>query len=321
MITNAPLALSVGEPAGVGPDIVLQAHLAEPNLPIVVFASINVLRERAHQLKIDVDFIDHNAPDNTPGLRVVNIDTTQPVVPGILNPANANYVLHALQAATQACLQKKMAALITGPVNKAVLNRSDIIFSGHTEWLAEYTNSKCNPVMMFVQKGRKVALLTTHLPLSEVPKAVTAKRLTECITTLHHDIQRYFGYTPNIKVCGLNPHAGENGYLGTEEQTLIMPTLAKLTAQGINISGPISADTAFLPQHIKPNDVILAMYHDQALPVIKTLDFHHTVNVTLGLPILRTSVDHGTALALAGTGEASPASLLAAIKLAQQLRN
>lgn len=304
-----PLIITAGEPAGIGPDIILQLAEAHPELSLTVIADQPLFSARAQQLKI-------NMPKN---LRVQHIPLRAPCQTGVLNPENADYVLECLQQAASACLRGEFHALVTAPVHKGVINQAGIAFSGHTEFLAEFTHSAL-PVMLLTAASMRVAMLTTHIPLAKVPAAISAEKLIATIKVIHHDLQHRFGLQqPRISVCGLNPHAGENGYLGREELDIMAPALTTLRAAGYTIRGPIPADTAFTPAALQQCDVVLAMYHDQGLPVIKAQNFSSAVNVTLGLPIIRTSVDHGTALELAGTGRAEFSSLLAAIQLANQL--
>lgn len=304
-----PLIITAGEPAGIGPDIILQLAEAHPELSLTVIADQQLFSARAQQLKI-------NKPKN---LRVQHIPLRAPCQAGVLNPENADYVLECLKQAASACLRGEFHALVTAPVHKGVINQAGIAFSGHTEFLAEFTHSAL-PVMLLTAASMRVAMLTTHIPLAKVPAAISAEKLIATIKVIHHDLQKRFGLQqPRISVCGLNPHAGENGYLGREELDIMAPALTTLRAAGYTIRGPIPADTAFTPAALQQCDVVLAMYHDQGLPVIKAQNFSSAVNVTLGLPIIRTSVDHGTALELAGTGRAEFSSLLAAIQLANQL--
>jgi 4-hydroxythreonine-4-phosphate dehydrogenase len=305
-----PLIITPGEPAGVGPDIVLQLANAYPDLPITVMADQSLLAARAQELHIEMPA----------RLQVHHIPLAVPCQAGILNPDNAGYVLECLTQAAHACVRGQFHALVTGPVHKAVINQAGFPFSGHTEFLAALTHSAL-PVMLLTAKSLRIALLTTHIPLSAVPASVTVDRLEATIHIIHQDLQRRFGLSqPRIAVCGLNPHAGENGYLGREELDIMIPTLARLRAAGHTILGPLPADTAFTPAALAQCDVVLAMYHDQGLPVIKAQYFDCAVNVTLGLPIIRTSVDHGAALPLAATGKADFSSLLSAIQLAERLR-
>ena len=235
---------------------------------------------------------------------------------GVLNVNNATYILKTLDAAIEGCLNKNFAALVTGPVHKSIINDAGIAFSGHTEYLAEKTSTD-KVVMMLATTGLRVALATTHLPLKDVAAAINERELTQVITILHHDLQQQFGIRePRILVCGLNPHAGEGGHLGREEIEIIEPVLHRLRTQGINLNGPLPADTLFTPKYLDHADAVLAMYHDQGLPVLKFKGFGQAVNITLGLPIIRTSVDHGTALDLAGTGNADLGSLRTALSYA-----
>lgn len=303
------LALTPGEPAGIGPDIVLQLAVAHPDFPIVIMADEDLLAARAEQLKIKM-------PRH---LKVRPIALRAPCEPGVLNPDNAPYVLECLTEAAKACMRGECHALVTGPVHKGVINQAGISFSGHTEFLAALTGSVL-PVMLLTTESLRVALLTTHLPLSAVPSAISAEKIIGTLKIIHQDLRQRFGLqNPRIAVCGLNPHAGENGYLGREEIDIITPTLDSLRKAGYTIRGPLPADTAFTPTALEQCDVVLAMYHDQGLPVIKAHGFGSIVNVTLGLPIIRTSVDHGTALTLAGTRKAQFSSLLAAVRLALKL--
>jgi 4-hydroxythreonine-4-phosphate dehydrogenase len=238
---------------------------------------------------------------------------------GRLDPRNARYVLDTLDTAIAGCRDGRFHALVTGPVHKAVINDAGIAFTGHTEYLAAATGT-AQVVMMLATEGLRVALVTTHLPLREVSAAITAARLEQVIRVLQHDLQVRFAIDqPRIKVCGLNPHAGEDGHLGREEIDIITPVLEKLRATGMHLDGPLPADTVFTPQHMAASDAILAMYHDQGLPVLKHLGFGRAVNITLGLPIIRTSVDHGTALDRAGTGQVDGGSLQLAIEYAVRM--
>lgn len=315
------IAITPGEPAGIGPDICLQLARAylEENNPIfniatpVFIADQNLMAERAASLRIDIpikSFSDYK-PDQK-ALWVVETPLAKPVQCGVLDSDNSAYVLACLDKAINGCLKNKYQALVTGPVQKSIINDAGIAFSGHTEYLAD----KCEQetvVMMLASSKLKVALLTTHLALSEVPSAITKQHLETTIRILQQDLQQKFNINqPAILVCGLNPHAGENGHLGREEIELIEPVLALLKNEGFNLIGPLPADTLFTPKYLDSADAVLAMYHDQGLPVLKSQGFGEAVNITLGLPIIRTSVDHGTALDLAGSGEAKMSSLLAA---------
>lgn len=311
------LAITPGEPAGIGPDIILQ--LAQQAIPahLVAFADPDLLAQRAAQLGLSIQLESLSKGElHQPGhMEVIPVPLSQPVKCGVLNPANAAYLLETLRQACQACIDKRFDALVTAPVHKGVINDAGIPFSGHTEFLAAQTGAK-QVVMMLATSDLRVALVTTHLPLSQVSAAITQERLERVIRILHFDLQNKFGLNvPRILVCGLNPHAGEGGHLGQEEILTIIPTLNKLRAEGMQLIGPVSADTAF--KHT--SDVVLAMYHDQGLPVLKQQSFGKAVNITLGLPIIRTSVDHGTALELAGTGQASSESLFCAVRTALEM--
>lgn len=317
------IALTAGEPAGIGPDIIVQAAQQQFPAELVVFGSADLLLERAHQLQLPLKLrpfeAAHIQPQVPQHLSIVDIPLAQPVVPGVLAAANAPYVLEVLRQGAQSCLAGLFAALVTAPVHKGILQRGDQKFSGHTEFFAECAQVP-EVVMMLASAQMRVALVTTHLPLSAVPAAVTPARLTATLQIVHQALQQQFNIAvPQIWVAGLNPHAGEEGQLGHEEQTIITPVLNTLRAQGMQLTGPLPADTLFLPKNLLTADAFVVMYHDQGLPVLKFADFAHAVNVTLGLPFVRTSVDHGTALPLAATGQADPSSLLAAIEMALQL--
>ena len=318
-----PLAVTPGEPAGIGPELCLR--LADPGLAadVVVFADPDMLEARAARLGWRVNLREvepHSfpAPANPGELRVLPVKLPEPEVCGTPDPANAEALLAALRLAVQGCLDGWLSGLVTGPLQKSVINDAGIPFSGHTEFLAGLTNTP-SPVMLLVAGELRVALATTHLPLKEVPARLTRELLQTLIRVLHEDLQAKFRIArPAILVCGLNPHAGEGGHLGHEEQDIIRPAIEQMSAQGIDVRGPVPADTAFTPA-AGAADVVLGMYHDQVLPVLKYAGFGKAVNVTLGLPIVRTSVDHGTALDIAGTGKADAGSLLAAIELAARL--
>ena len=274
-----------------------------------IFADNELLQQAANRLgnKLSDSFIIHHIP--------VSVD----VIPGELNPANAHYVLDCLRSAVTAIQAGDCDAMVTGPVHKGVINQAGIPFTGHTEFLAELSDTQ-QVVMMLMADQLRVALATTHLPLKAVCEAITTDRLTRIIHILHKDLCTRFGIQqPRISVCGLNPHAGEGGHLGTEEIEVISPVLESLRLEGFLLNGPLPADTAFTPKWMTETDAYLAMYHDQGLPVLKYVGFGRAVNITLGLPFVRTSVDHGTALELAGSGQASPASLYAAIEAARQM--
>jgi len=312
------LALTPGEPAGIGPDLVVSCAQQTHARPIVAIADPELLIQRAEQLDLKFNAIPYagqTEPTPAGSLYVHEIKLRDQVTTGELNPNNSAYVLDTLRHAAQGCVDGAYAGMITAPVHKGIINQAGIAFSGHTEYLADISGS--HPVMMLACPGLRVALATTHLALKDVPAAITPDVLTLVITALDKDLRERFGIAqPNILVCGLNPHAGEDGYLGREEIEVIEPTLAELRAHGIQLSKPLPADTLFTPRHLVKADAVLAMYHDQGLPVLKHMGFGHAVNITLGLPIVRTSVDHGTALDLAGTGKADMGSLMAAIEQA-----
>ena len=318
------ITYTCGEPAGIGPDLAI-ALAAEP-LPccLRVLGNLGVLRSRAEQLGQAIEFTELKPDDPTPvhlpgQLVVQSFELAAPVVPGKLDARNSGHVLALLDAALQGCLDGRYAAMVTGPVHKGIINDAGIAFSGHTEYLADKSNTP-KVVMMLTGGGLRVALATTHLPLKDVSAAITRESLSEVIAILHRDLVEKFGLArPRIAVCGLNPHAGESGHLGREEIEVIEPVLARLRAQGMDLAGPLPADTLFAQLRKQPADAVLAMYHDQGLPVLKYASFGAGINVTLGLPFIRTSVDHGTALDLAGSGKAETGSLLAAIELAIEL--
>lgn len=315
------LLITAGEPAGIGPDVVLQSLMQRHAADILVIADPDLLKARAALLNLPVIIQTatlHDArQEHTPGvIRVIPVHLKAEVTPGQLDKANAAYVLETLQLAAHACLNQKAHAIVTAPVQKSIINEAGFHFRGHTEFFAESCGVH-RTLMFFVCDHFKTALVTTHLALKDVPHAITKTQLSESLKLLHHGLQRWFHIQhPRILVCGLNPHAGENGYLGREEIDIIAPTIETLNHQGLNLAGPVSADTAFTPKSLKNTDAVLAMYHDQVLPLVKYASFGHAVNVTLGLPFLRTSVDHGTALDIAGTGKADPDSLIAALRLA-----
>ena len=317
------IAVTSGEPAGIGPDICLLLAAASRER-LVVLGDPDVLTARARVLELPVRVVVRGAPadvepSRTGTLQVLSIATACPVVPGRLDPRNAEYVLAQLRYGVEQCLLGACSALVTAPVQKSAINAAGVPFSGHTEFLAELTGAP-QPVMLLAGERLRVALATTHLPLRAVPDAIDQALLERILTVLDADLRSRFALpAPRILVLGLNPHAGESGVLGTEEQTIIAPVVERMRARGLLVRGPVSADTAFTADSLAGADVVLAMYHDQGLPVIKALSFGDVVNVTLGLPIIRTSVDHGTALPLAGTGRARAQSLRAAVALAATL--
>jgi 4-hydroxythreonine-4-phosphate dehydrogenase len=317
-----PVALTPGEPAGIGPDIVLKLAQMPLDATPVAIADPELLRQRAEALGLDIELqTGPPAAEHRPGtLYVAPCPLRRPVATGILNPENATYVLETLRRGVQGCRAGDYHALVTGPVHKSNITASGTAFSGHTEYLGELTGAR--PVMMLVAGRLRVALLTTHLPLRAVADAVTADNLEAILRILHRDLTRWFALAdPRIAVTGLNPHAGESGQLGREEIEVIEPVLRRLRDEGLKLTGPLPADTAFTPPQLEHCDAVLAMYHDQGLPVLKHAGFGTAVNITLGLPIIRTSVDHGTALDLAGTGRAEAGSLRAAFELAVSLKN
>jgi 4-hydroxythreonine-4-phosphate dehydrogenase len=319
-VCKPPLLVTSGEPAGIGPDICVR--LAQiPDLNCAVLGDRELLRQRAGQLGLDVRIEGYqpgreSSPDT---LLVQHLPLAAECRSGQLDPRNSAYVLSMLREATARCLSGEFAALVTAPVHKGVINDAGIAFTGHTEFLAELAGTP-QVVMMLVGGGMRVALATTHLPLRDVPDAITAALLERVLRVLQHDLQQRFGIArPRILVAGLNPHAGEGGHLGREEIDIMIPLLDKLRSEGMNVSVPLPADTLFAVHRLRECDAVLAMYHDQGLPVLKHASFGQGVNVTLGLPFIRTSVDHGTALDLAGSGKAEVGSLLAAIRVAAEM--
>ncbi len=318
-----PLAITPGEPAGIGPDLTLKQALGVHNSPLFAIADPALLSARAKQLGLKVRIREIDKPEEVsthqPGtLPVLPVALRAPCETGQLNPANGRYVLDTLDAAIDLALNHR-AALVTGPVHKGVINDAGISFTGHTEYLEQKSGVE-QVVMMLATEGLRVALVTTHLPLADVPAAITADRLKRVTAVLHASLQRDFGCDkPHILVAGLNPHAGEGGHLGREEIEVIEPALNELRALGWQLEGPLPADTLFQPHYLERTDAVLAMYHDQGLPVLKYKGFGAAVNITLGLPFIRTSVDHGTALDLAGTGRASDTSLGVALHTAADM--
>ncbi len=331
MQQNTCIAITPGEPAGIGPELTLKLAKHSLQFEIVAIANLKMLQEQAKQFGLAINFkaFDSNSASNahTPGtLQVIDIELPAPVNSGQPNKSNSAYVIKTIETAVDMVSSKQLSALTTAPVQKSIINDAGISFSGHTEFIASQTSG--HPVMLLANETLdknsgsylRVALVTTHLPVSEVASNITAHRITKVLEVLHHDLIHRFGIAkPCIAVCGLNPHAGEGGHLGKEEYEIIAPTLEKLRKQGMNLEGPLPADTAFTQKKLRGKDAILAMYHDQGLPVIKHQGFGEVINVTLGLPIIRTSVDHGTALDIAGQGIADESSLLAAATLAAKL--
>ena len=314
------IALTPGEPAGIGPDICLQIAQDPPKAVIVLIADPQLQRDRAKKLGLDPVLSTWPEPKIAQtGVYVFPVNGVRGTAPGKIDIDNARYVLHTLERAIDGCRQRDFDALVTGPVHKSALNDAGIEFIGHTEFIAQRAGID-QTVMMLACPTLRVALVTTHLPLAKVPQAVTQTRLTRVIEILHDELRIKFDIPqPRIAVCGLNPHAGESGYFGREEIEVITPVIQALRARGMRLRGPLPADTAFVPSQLRDVDAVLAMYHDQGLPVLKHHDFARAVNITLGLPFIRTSVDHGTALELAGTGIADNTSLRAAITMAIEM--
>ena len=320
----ARIALTSGEPAGIGPDLCLAIALgASADYELICLADRALLEQRAQLLGITVALRDYDAANpraHTAGsLSVLHTPLNAPCEPGKLDARNAHYVLQLLDRAIDGCTSGEFDAIVTAPVQKSVINDAGVPFTGHTEYLAERTHAS-KPVMLLTTGTLRVALATTHLPLKDVSAAITIDSLCEVIEILDRDLRRSWALSnPRIAVCGLNPHAGESGHLGDEELRVIGPAIERMKARGVVLSGPLPADTLFVPRILANYDAVLAMYHDQGLPVVKHAGFDHAVNVTLGLPIIRTSVDHGTALDLAGKGRAESGSLEAAVHLAVEM--
>lgn len=315
------IAITLGEPAGIGPEIVAAIVAEAWPVELVVVGDSNLLSERARHGGVDLDVRDFE-PDATPrpsaagNVLAIDCGLKADSVPGVLNRTNSACVVEALERACDGCMSGEFAAMVTAPVHKSIINDAGIPFSGHTEFLAERSGAAL-PVMLLVAGDLRVALVTTHLALRSVADAIRPDRVRDTIGILHDGLRDWFGICePRISVLGLNPHAGESGHLGTEELEIIEPVMTELRGDGLTLLGPLPADTAFTPHHLEQTDAVLAMYHDQGLPVLKHRGFGRAVNVTLGLPIIRTSVDHGTALDLAGTNRADTGSLRTALELA-----
>ena len=317
------LAVSPGDPAGIGPDICIKAFGQNKNLNFipVIFGDVDLFQERAQNLQVDVqvnEFKGQETLDDS-SFWILPYPLELKVEPGKPDPSYGDYLMKVLREATNSTLNKEFDALVTGPLNKELINKAGISFFGHTEVLAEISDTS-KVLMMLTCDNLKIALATTHVPLSEVPKLITYEHLCECLTILNNDLQNKWGCSnPCIKVLGLNPHAGDGGYLGKEDQEVIAPAIEYLKTKGLNLIGPVSADTAFIGKDSEHIDAYLAMYHDQGLPVLKTVGFGNSVNITLGLPFIRTSVDHGTAYDMAGKKEVDENSLLEASSLAFNL--
>jgi len=321
-LINPTLVITAGEPAGIGPDLCVQ--IAQLNLPcqLVVIADSQMLRDRAKLINLPLKLLDYDPSSKarryTSSFQVLHVPLNKPAIPGKPDLDNAHYVLKTLNRAVEGCSNNEFDAMITAPIHKGVINDAGIIFTGHTEYLAQLTGNQV--VMMLVGGGMRVTLATTHLPLKDVAAAITRDKLEQKLRIIHYDLMTRFRITkPLIMVAGLNPHAGECGHIGREEIDVIIPVLDKLRTEGMSLIGPLPADTLFSTSRQINPDCILAMYHDQGLPIIKYASFGNGVNVTLGLPIIRTSVDHGTALDIAATGRTNPGSLLAAIDMAIML--
>lgn len=319
---NLPrIAVTTGEPAGIGPDLCILADSQNFPAELVLIGDPDLLAQRAAALESSVSFSHYDPAAVAKAGRIVidPVRTEESVTAGQLDPANAGYVLHTLDRAIEGCLSGKFDAMVTCPVQKSVINQAGIAFTGHTEYLQARTRSD-QVVMLLAAPGLRVALATTHLPLRDVADALSIEGLTRAIRCYHHGLVEQLGISnPVILVSGLNPHAGEAGHLGQEEIEIIQPAIEQLRRESLLVEGPLPADTLFTPPFLQRADAVFAMYHDQGLPVLKHLGFGHAVNITLGLPIIRTSVDHGTALTLAGSGEAVPGSLYAAIDAALEM--
>ncbi|MDT8371474.1 MAG: 4-hydroxythreonine-4-phosphate dehydrogenase PdxA [Gammaproteobacteria bacterium] len=326
MIDYPRIVITAGEPAGIGPDLCLQMAQQQFPCELIVIADPNLLQQRANELGLEISLTEADLkqkpyPSAKGEVRYIPVSLSHTSQAGKLDKRNAEYVLNSLQIALDGCINNQFDAMVTAPVHKGIINDAGIEFTGHTEFLADGAGVN-KVVMMLATEQLRVALATTHLPLKEVSKQITRSSLTKIISIIETSFQNQFGIkSPRIAVCGLNPHAGEGGHLGYEEIDVISPVIEQYKLQNSNISGPWPADTLFVDEKLKEYDVVLAMYHDQGLPVLKHHGFGQAVNVTLGLPFIRTSVDHGTALELAGTGQAKSTSLIAAITMALTMNN
>lgn len=318
------IAITPGEPAGIGPDLMLALAALDWPVELVVIADPELIQSRAQVLGKELVLLPYDPerapqPQRAGTLTIATVKLDKPAVPGVLDEANGLYVLETLKRASDGNMSGEFAAVVTGPVHKGIINKAGVSFSGHTEFFAQQANVP-DVVMLLAAPGLRVAQVTTHIPLAYVAKAITEDRLTKIIRILHAELKSKFGLpNPRIYVCGLNPHAGEDGHLGREELDIISPTLDKLRVEGMELIGPVSADTAFQPKYMQDADAYLAMYHDQGLPVLKYIGFGQAVNITLGLPFIRTSVDHGTALELAGTDKIDAGSMLCALNQAIEM--
>jgi 4-hydroxythreonine-4-phosphate dehydrogenase len=320
------IAITPGEPAGIGPDLTIVIAQQDWPVELVVVACKKLMQERAEKLGLPLTLIDYDVdmpakPQKAGTITILSVDMAEACIPGELNPENGSYVIETLRIASEKNISGEIDAIVTGPVHKGLINQSGIAFSGHTEYFANQANC-ADVVMMLATEGLRVALVTTHIPLAYVAKAITAERLQKVTRILNTDLINKFGIKePRIYVCGINPHAGEDGHLGREEIDVMIPALDVLKAEGIKVIGPLPADTIFQEKYLSDADAILTMYHDQGLPVLKYKGFGSSVNITLGLPFIRTSVDHGTALELAGTNLADSGSFIEAITTAIKLAN
>ena len=318
------IAITPGEPAGIGPDLVLELTKQDWPVELVLCADPELILARAKLLGKNVELINYDPakpaqPQRAGTLTIAPMAMAAEAIPGQLNEANGRYVLDTLQFACEKNMSADFSAVVTGPVNKGIINKAGVSFSGHTEFFAQQSET-ADVVMLLATTGLRVALVTTHIPLAYVAKAITEERLINIISIINAEMQTKFGIKkPKIYVCGLNPHAGEDGHLGREEIEIISPTLMKLRDEGMDLTGPLPADTLFQPKYLDDADVVLAMYHDQGLPVLKSVGFGSSVNITLGLPFIRTSVDHGTAIELAGTGTADAGSMFTAVNQAIEM--
>jgi len=320
------IAITPGEPAGVGPDLTIEIAQRDWPVELVVVACPQLMLARAKQIGLPLTLIQYDAekpaqPQKAGTLTICEQATTETPVTGVLNQNNGMYVVETLRIASEKNISGEFDAVVTGPVHKGLINQAGIAFSGHTEYFAHQANCT-DVVMMLATEGLRVALVTTHIPLAYVSKAITYERLQKVTRILHHDLKAKFGIkSPRIYACGINPHAGEDGHLGREEIEVMNPAFEELRAEGMDIIGPLPADTIFHEKYLNDADAILSMYHDQGLPVLKYKGFGSSVNITLGLPFIRTSVDHGTALDLAGTNQADTGSFIEALKTAIDLVN
>ncbi len=326
MTSISKIAITPGEPGGIGPDLVIKIAQQEWPSQLIVLADRDLITARAEQLGLPIKLVDFE-PDSKPQahqkgqLYIMHHPLEVPAVAGQLNDKNGRYVVETLTTASAGNMEGLFDAIVTGPVHKGIINQAGVPFSGHTEFFANHSNTS-DVVMLLATQGLRVALVTTHLPLAYVAKAITPERIEKVATILYQDLQQKFGISnPKVLVCGLNPHAGEGGHLGREEIEIIEPVIQKLNSAGMDFIGPLPADTLFQPKYLDNADAVLAMYHDQGLPVLKYKGFGNAVNITLGLPYIRTSVDHGTAIDLAGTGTANTGSMEVAIGHAIKMAN